>query len=150
MNPKVTWYFIAVTTGIAFVIAQHSLNYIWNLISSEQHIVAYDFDGLHWFTNINVIAVVILVPIAEELIFRETIQKRLQKNTSYINGNYCGVFALIHIPLTNYIFGYHVGFHHAYITLFGGGVAGYLYYRSKSIWVSIVFHMSWNAMATLS
>jgi len=55
------------------------------------------------------------------------------------------LFSMIHIP----IFAFFIEFvdfsmYQAFFALFGGIISGILYYKSKSLIPSILFHMIWN------
>jgi membrane protease YdiL (CAAX protease family) len=59
---------------------QTTLKWIYNLLFGTEYQIAYRFDGLPKFKNINLISTILLIPINEELFFREYIQNNLQKN----------------------------------------------------------------------
>jgi membrane protease YdiL (CAAX protease family) len=57
------------------------------------------------------------------------------------------LFASIHSPYMNLILeSSKQDWHLFYLTMFGGIISGILYFKSKSIGPSIVFHMFWNIM----
>lgn len=145
----VKWFVFAFLLGVSFVFIQSPLKWIYNLLFGTDYYIAYRFDGLPNFNNINIIAGVILVPIGEELFFREYIQKNLQKKTNAVVAVLAAslLFALIHSPYLNLIFeASNEDWHLFYLTLFGGLIAGFLYIKSKSIGPPIVFHSCWNLM----
>lgn len=152
-SSSVNWYLFAIVFGLLFVFIQTPLNWIYNFISNENHYIIYDFDGFGNFSNINIISTIILIPISEELFFREFLQKNLQKHSSAIVsiGFTSVLFASIHLPYLNLIYGYSsFSPHHAYITLFGGLILGFVYYKSKSIGPAIVLHMLWNLIVIIT
>jgi membrane protease YdiL (CAAX protease family) len=143
------WYTLAILVGLLYVFVQTPLNWVFNLGSGENYDIIYDFDGFGNFTSINIISSVLLIPITEELFFREFLQKHLQKHTRVFVaiGLTSILFASIHLPYENLILGYPTfSFHHAYIALFGGLILGFVYFKSKSIGPPIVLHMLWNIM----
>jgi len=142
-DPK--YYLISAMLGIGFVFFQSILNIIYHQeISSE----FFDFNfNIKRLTSLNVIASILIVPIMEELFFRNYLLRRLLEKYGPIVAIIISsfLFAFIHIPF-GALFSemYDLSFHHAYITLFGGAISGILYYKSKSINPSIIFHMFWN------
>ncbi len=146
------WYLLAVLLGISFVFMQTPLNWIYNTLFGTEYHIAYRFDGLPKFKNINLITTILLIPIGEELIFREYIQNNLQKNINEIIAVVLAsiLFASIHTPYMNLIFeSSNRGWHLFYLTIFGGLISGILYYKSKSIGPSIIFHVFWNTMVVI-
>jgi membrane protease YdiL (CAAX protease family) len=60
------------------------------------------------------------------------------------------LFASIHLPIDEILFGYgELSFRQAFMTLFGGAIAGLLFYKSKSIIPPILYHMFWNLAAAI-
>ncbi|MBR9847588.1 MAG: CPBP family intramembrane metalloprotease [Algicola sp.] len=112
--------------------------------------MVYDLDGLSQLWNINFISSIILIPIGEELFFREYIQNNLQKKTKIIVAILFAslLFALIHAPYMNLFFEeFQQTWHLTYLTFFGGLISGLIYYKSESIGPSIIFHIFWNLTA---
>ena len=131
---------------------QTPLKWIYNLLFGTDYSIAYMFDGLPKFKNINWISAILLIPIGEELFFREYIQNNLQKKTNKIVAILTAsvLFALIHSPYMNLILELSKqDWHSFYLTLFGGIFSGIIYYKSKSIGPSILFHIFWNLTATI-
>lgn len=152
-SSSVKWYLFAIVLGILFVFIQTPLNWIYNFISKENYYIIYDFDGFENFTDINTLSLIIFLPISEELFFREFLQKNLQKHANaFVSIGLSSVlFASIHLPYLNLIFGYtSFSTHHAFITLFGGLILGFIYYRSKSIGPAIVLHLVWNLVVLIT
>lgn len=152
-STSINWYLFSIVFGLLYVFTQTPLNWIYNFLSGENYHIIYNFDGFGNFTNINVISTIVLIPIAEELFFREFLQKNLQKRSQAIVaiGLISVLFASIHLPYLNLVFGYPTfSLHHAYIVLFGGLVLGWVYYKSKSIGPSLVLHMLWNLMVVIT
>ena len=144
------WYFIAFTLGLSFVYLQSPLKWIYNLLFGTEYFIGYDLDGLSSLWNINRMSSVLLIPIGEELFFRGYIQNRLQKKTNHVLAIIYAslLFALIHSPYINLFFeDFHQTWHLTYLTFFGGLISGLLYYKSKSIGPSIIFHIFWNLIA---
>ncbi|WP_435263482.1 CPBP family intramembrane glutamic endopeptidase [Tenacibaculum sp. nBUS_03] len=95
------------------------------------------------------ISAVLMIPIGEELFFREYIQNNLQKKISAVVSILLAslLFASIHSPYMNLILeSSKQDWHLFYLTIFGGIISGILYLKSKSIGPSIIFHMFWNIM----
>ncbi|MFD2564778.1 CPBP family intramembrane glutamic endopeptidase [Aquimarina rubra] len=95
----------------------------------------------------SVIASILVVPVTEELFFRKYIQDGLTINYKpYQAIIFTSIlFAFIHIPFISLFYDFmDFSFHRSYITLFGGIISGTLFYKSKSIIPSIMFHLFWN------
>jgi membrane protease YdiL (CAAX protease family) len=73
------WYLFALILGISFVFMQTPLKWIYNLLFETEYHIAYRFDGIPKFKNINMISAILMIPIGEELFFREYVQNNLQK-----------------------------------------------------------------------
>ena len=143
------WYLFALVLGISFVFMQTPIKWIYNLLFGTEYRIAYRFDGLPKFKNINMISAVLMIPMGEELFFREYIQNNLQKKTSAVVAILLAslLFASIHSPYMNLILeSSKQDWHLFYLTIFGGIISGILYFKSKSIGPSIIFHMFWNVM----
>jgi membrane protease YdiL (CAAX protease family) len=142
-EPK--YYLIAVLAGIGFVFFQSILNIIYYREASIDYFFT-DFT-LERLTSLNVLASIAIVPITEELVFRNYILRDLLKDNKPAVAIIISslLFAFIHLPIMgSFLGGSMFSFHHAYITLFGGLIAGILFYKSKSIIPSIIFHVFWN------
>ena len=139
------YYFIAFILGIGFVFFQSILNIFYNLeLSSE--LFDYDFN-LDKLTSLNVIASILIVPITEELFFRNYILRGLLENYKPLLAIILSslLFAFIHIHIESLFFEFiNFSIHQAYIAVFGGLISGILFYKSKSIIPSIIFHIFWN------
>ena len=143
------WYLFAVILGISFVFIQTPLKWIYNVLFGTEYSIAYRFDGLPKFKNLYTISAIIMIPISEEIFFREYIQKNLQKKTNTIIAITMAsiLFASIHSPYMNLILeSSKQDWHLFYLTLFGGLISSVLYYKSDSVGPSILFHMFWNIM----
>lgn len=148
----IKWYLIALLLGTSFVFMQTPLNWIYNFFFGTDYIIAYRFDGFPKFKNVNLISSFLLIPIGEELFFREYIQNNLQKKMYGFVALFLAsiLFASIHSPYLNLIFeSSNQDWHLFYITIFGGIISGILYYYSKSIGPSMIFHIFWNLMAII-
>lgn len=146
------WYLFAVVLGISFVFLQTPLKWIYNLLIGTEYSIAYRFDGLPKFKDINWISSIMLIPIGEELFFRGYIQNNIQKKTNAVVAILSAsiLFASIHSPYLNLILELSKqDWHLFYLTFFGGLISGLLYLKSKSIGPSIIFHMSWNLMVMI-
>jgi len=141
------WYLFSLILGISFVFMQSSLNWIYNFIFGTDYSIVYRFDGLPKFRNINLITLILLIPISEELFFREYIQNKLQKKMNIFIAVLLAslLFASIHSPYSNLILeSAKEDWHQFYLTIFGGIISGIIYYKSKSVGPSILFHIVWN------
>lgn len=148
----IKWYLFAFILGVSFVFIQSPLKWIYNFLFDTEYYIAYKFDGFPKFKNINIISSILLIPISEELFFREYIQNRLQKKLStFLSVIIASIlFASIHSPYLNLILeDFNQDWHSFYLTIFGGIISGILYYKSKSIGPSMIFHIFWNLVATI-
>lgn len=148
-NTNFKWYIIAFVLGGIFVWIQTPLNWVYNFIAGTEYSIVYDFEGYKQIDNLNYVAIIFLIPIGEELFFRQYIQKGLQIRFKPIIaiGIASLLFASIHLPYNALIFfGRYASPHLAYIALFGGMLSGVLFYKSKSIGPSIIMHVMWNLM----
>ncbi|MEM6717901.1 MAG: type II CAAX endopeptidase family protein [Bacteroidota bacterium] len=142
---KPKFYILAIFLGIGFVFFQAFLNLIYHFKLSYLF-VDYNF-SLSDLQSFNALAYTCIIPITEELFFRNYIQRELtQKYHPYLAITLASLlFAFIHLQIIIYLFHYpFIDWHHAYITLFGGLISGVLLYKSKSIVPSILFHICWN------
>jgi uncharacterized protein len=91
-------------------------------------------------TPIMILAVAVLGPILEELVFRRVIFGTLiQKYNFWISAIVSGVvFAAIHLE-----------FEHILLYTICGLVFAYLYHKTKSIWTSIIAHVLLNTFVTI-
>lgn len=147
------WYLLAIPLGVSFLFMQTPLNWFYNLLFETEYHITYRFDGLSKLMDINLISLILLIPIGEELFFREYIQNNLQKKTNKFGAIFSTsiLFALIHLPLLDLIFeSSKQDWHLFYMTFFGGILTGVLYYKSKSIGPSIILHVFWNLMVTIA
>lgn len=139
-EPK--YYFLALILGIGFVFFQSILNIIYY----QEISFNYNFT-LERLTSLSVITSIIIVPITEELFFRNYVLRGLLKNHKPILAIILSslLFALIHIPFVALYYEFiDFSFHQAFIAIFGGLISGMLFYKSKSIIPSILFHVFWN------
>lgn len=144
------WYLLGALLGVIFVFIQIPLNTIYNIFTDVSYQIFYSFDSFEKLLNISSICAILIVPFYEELFFRSYIQSKLQKKlNSYIAILLSALlFGLIHAPYMNLFLEFsHQDWHLAYITFFGGAISGILYYNSKSVIPSIVFHVFWNMTA---
>jgi membrane protease YdiL (CAAX protease family) len=147
-KPKLSYYYVALILGVGFVFFQSILNIIYY----QEISFNYNFT-LERLTSLSVIASIIFVPITEELFFRNYLLRRLLEKYKPIKAIIVSslLFAFIHVPLVSLFFEFmDFSFHHAYIALFGGLIAGILFYKSKSIIPSIIFHVFWNLTSYIS
>ncbi|MBC2845723.1 CPBP family intramembrane glutamic endopeptidase [Winogradskyella flava] len=141
-KPEPKYYFIALVSGIGFVFFQSILNIIYY----QELLFNYNFT-LERLTSLSIIASIIFVPLTEELFFRNYLLRRLLEKYKPIKAIFISslLFAFIHIPFVSLFFEFmDFSFHHAFIALFGGLIAGILFYKSKSIIPPIIFHVFWN------
>jgi membrane protease YdiL (CAAX protease family) len=145
---KNKFYFLVILLGIGFVFFQSFLNIIYHQEISTD-IFNYDFT-LDRLTSLNVIASIMVVPVTEELFFRNYILGGLLKNYKPLIAIIISslLFAFIHIPFVSLFYEFmDFSFHQAYIAIFGGLISGILFYKSKSIIPSIIFHVVWNLVS---
>lgn len=113
-------------------------------------IVFESMEKIFWYTNTEEIIVIfsilesiILVPISEEIFFRSLIFQFFKQNLGIINGLILSslFFAVIHIG---------AGIAFFLITFFAGLIFGLMFHITKSIYVPIIIHSSWNAFVVLN
>lgn len=141
------WYLIAFFLAVAFVIFQDPLNRLYVMDFSGNFISDYNFDGISNLTNLNVLSMVLFIPIGEELFFRGYLQRNLHEKVNPITAIIVSsiLFASIHSPYLGLIFpDMGLTWHQFYITIFGGIIAGIIYFKSKSVGPTIVYHVFWN------
>jgi len=152
LHTKFKWYIIAALLGCSFILIQTPLKWIYNQLFETEYWINYDLDGLPSLKKINTLSTILLIPIAEELFFRRYIQQELQEKLKWWLAILTSslLFALHHAPYLNLIIsGMNHDWHLCYLTFFGGLISGCIYYKSKSIGPSIVFHIFWNLMAVV-
>jgi membrane protease YdiL (CAAX protease family) len=145
----IKWYLIASVIGVLFVFVQLPLNWIYSCFIAEQFVISYDFNGWHNFLNVNILNSILFIPIAEELFFRQFLQRKLHKKMNATKAIISSalLFSFLHFLNFDFIhFEFYYNFHHAYITLIGGLLLAIVYYKSKSIGPPIALHMAWNIM----
>ena len=139
------YYFISIILGIGFVFFQSFLNIIYY---QEVSIDIFKFDfTLQQLTFLNILSSILIIPITEELFFRNYLQNELIKYYKPLNAILLSsiLFAFIHVNVFSMFFEFmDFSIHHAYIAFFGGIISGFLLYKSKSIGPSIIFHIFWN------
>lgn len=146
------WYLIAIVLGSSFIFLQYLLIYLISLFFDIEGNIIFDFDRLGNIADINIISLIILGPIAEELFFRQYLQKSLTDKYKPIFAILMAslLFALIHAPYLNLILeSANETWKRSYIAFFGGLITGYSFYKSKSIGPPILMHISWNFMAII-
>ena len=143
------FYLIALFAGIVFVFAQYPLYQLYNFLFGTNINIVLDFD-LARLKTVNLLAIIFFLPIAEEIFFRQFIQRRLQLTFDKFYSVLLSaiLFSIVHLDLGAMFLEYSgFSFGAAYIALFGGIISGTLYSKSNSIGPSIVFHMMWNFVA---
>lgn len=138
---SIIYYLLAVICAILYTYSQKWLNYIYDVFGDTNFATqtTYDFNfGLDRFT-LNLFAIVVVLPISEELFFRNYIQNGLQKKYKPLVsiGISSVLFSLLHLP----------NIHNIYLVFFGGLISAIFYFKSKSITPSIIFHITWNLFA---
>lgn len=149
---SVDWYLIAGLLGCLFIPLQSLLNWIYNFLFGTAYRIVYDFDGISELENINILATILLVPVAEELFFRGYLQHSLQEKLKPWSAILVAsiLFAAIHAPYSQLILSdYPNDWHLFYITIFLGMISGTIYYKSGSVGSSIMFHVFANLMAVI-
>ena len=139
------FYIIAVALGIVFVFSQPFLKVIYYQ-KVPHDFFSYKF-SLENLSSLSVLTSILIVPITEELFFRNYLQRELVKAHKPIVAIVLAsfLFALMHVPIISLFLEFsEFNMRQAYIALFGGVISGILLYKSKSITPSIIFHMIWN------
>lgn len=140
--------FLALFLGVLFVYFQAILNIIYFQKASTEYF-QFQFSLVH-LTKLSVLTSIIIVPITEELFFRNFLQRELSKKYKSLQSIIIAslMFAIIHLPFLYLITDYgKFDSHQAYIAFFGGILSGYLLYKTRSIIPSIIFHIFWNLTA---
>jgi len=140
------YYVIAILAGLLFPFIQPFLKIFYYFKIPPSDIFHLDFDIIK-LKSLSIIASIGIVPITEELFFRNFIQSELQLKyrpiISILIASIC--FSLIHVPVVSLFYDYiDFSLSQSYIAIFGGIISGILYYKSKSVGPSIVFHVIWN------
>ena len=139
---------LALFLGISFVYFQSFLN-IFYYQEIPDTFFKFDYTYEH-LIKLSVITSILIVPITEELFFRNYIQRELTKRYDWKFSVILTsiLFAIIHINLLGFFFdSTSLNFHQAYTAFFGGLISGILFYKTKSIIPSIIFHIFWNFTA---
>ncbi|QSE95915.1 CPBP family intramembrane glutamic endopeptidase [Fulvivirga lutea] len=148
-NSKLLW--LSIVLGVSFPFVQTPLNWLFNTLFNTNYFITYDFGGTIQ-TWPNIIAGIIIIPFAEEMFFKLSVQTELQKTLSRGKAILitASLFAFIHLPFVIiFIEPSAFEFHTAYIAFFIGLISSWLYSKSDNIWSSILMHMSVNLMVTL-
>ena len=143
------YYIIAILIGFSQPLIVSILNSIYDLTN---YITWADISKRYFINRltINSISFVLLIPISEELFFRNYIQEGLQKNYNpFIAILVTSIlFSLLHLKILNLVFNDGVlNTYLAFSTFFGGLMTGTIYYFSKSILPAIILHCIWNLLA---
>ena len=148
LKPKKTdfkFYIIAAILGVGFVFFQSILNIIYYQEFSYKR---FDFEfTLERLNSLNTLATILIVPITEELFFRNYLQGGLVRCYTPVKALiYTSLlFAFIHIPFASLFYEFmDFNLHQPFVAIFGGLISGMLFYKSKSITPSIIFHIMWN------
>ena len=146
------FYIWAMSMGIGFVFFQTVLNYFYNTAFGTERHIKFIFDPTQ-LGELNTVAQVLLIPFAEELFYRQYLQKRLQRNyTALISVIVTAIlFSILHLRLVSALVypSISLDWHLTYITFFGGLISGILYHKSGSLGPSFVFHAVWNLMVVI-
>lgn len=144
------FYVLAMLLGIGFVFFQALLNILYHLeIDPEFYTYEFTLKRLKLMFGLSII---IIAPITEELFFRGYLQRELTKKYKPYLAIFLAslLFAFIHLQIQSSIFNSsYIDWHHAYIAFFGGFISGVLFYKSKSITPSILYHIFWNLTVTV-
>jgi membrane protease YdiL (CAAX protease family) len=142
-NPK--YFIISLVLGIGFVFFQSVLNiFYYQEVPSKLFDYQLSFGQL---ASLSVLASILVVPITEELVFRNYILNDLLNNYKPLAALVLSslLFAFVHIPFISLFYEFmDFSLHQAYIAIFGGFISGVFFYKSKSVFPSIIFHLSWN------
>lgn len=152
LRSNIKWYLLAAIIGCLFIVFQTPLKWFYNLICGTEYLIEYNIDGLSVLKNINILSIIFFTPVAEELFFRGYIQRGLHSKMKPWIAILMAtlLFACIHAPYMNlFLSELNKDWHTFYITFFGGLISGILYYKSKSMGPSIIFHVCWNLMAVI-
>lgn len=146
------FFVFAFVIGSCYSYIQTPLNLLYNALFDTEISIIYDFDKISRLWSLSSISIILLDPFIEELFFKQYIQKRLEEKYKPIIaiGFSALFFSLIHIGYgAFFVDSATFDFHYAYIAFVGGLISGILYYKSKSIGPSILFHIMWNLVASI-
>lgn len=142
---SIIFYIIAIILGVGFVYFQSILKAIYYFeFPKNSFLLNYEFENLKSF---NILASIFVIPFLEEFFFRGYIQNGLQERYNPKHAIFFSslLFAFIHVSIIALFLDFiDFSFQHAYIAFFGGLISGILFYKSKSILPSIIFHIFWN------
>lgn len=150
LKAKTVFYPLAIVLGFGFLFLQVPLNFIFNEISGSHYQIAFEFEWANLIT-LSSFSALLFIPITEELFFRQFIQGGLARNYPAWLALVLSalLFAFIHLGLGSALMGYGLNWHLAYQALFGGLISSGLFFFSKSVGPSILFHISWNLAVIL-
>ena len=143
----------ALILGLGFIYIMTPLINLYAFFDKDlevqlQYVELEQLYDLRW----KILSSVLLFPIIEEFFFRGYIQQKLQARYSIYSVIISAVlFSIIHLKFYDMLFfGSMKSLIHVYVTFFGGLIAGGFYYISKSLIPSIIFHIAWNLIATIT
>lgn len=142
--------FAAIALGLGYVFVQTPLNFLYNGIFNQDIIINYDF--ISTIKSSHLLGVILIIPISEELFFRQYIQKGVAENFNPIIAIIISsiLFAAVHLPYIGLFYPQdYLDFNTPYIALFGGLSSALLYYKSESLYPSFLFHIFWNLGVTI-
>ena len=145
------YYWIAAFLGLLFVFIQTPLNLLYNLLFSTEYHISYEFD-VNNVISTRALSTILLIPISEELFFRNYIQAGLKEKMDDISAAFLSalLFSTIHfIFIAIYYPGFSFNSHQVYIAFFGGLISAILFVKARKSGPSIVFHICWNLMSVL-
>lgn len=154
-------YFVFNSVSWKFLLTASLLGFIYPFFQSILKII-YFFEINENFFNLKLdllefsvasISTCIIVPIKEEMFFRGFLLKGLfnKYNKPFLVILITSIlFGSIHLNFLAFFFNtMEFRLHHMYLATIGGIIAGVIYYKSDSVWSSIVFHVFWNTSAEL-
>ena len=146
----VYFYLIAIVAAVLFMVFMVALSRFYT-----SYIEAGSVKIFHPFRAENLLEIsawstIILAPLKEELFFRQYLQKNLNKryNGILVIAVVALLFGAIHLPFPA-LFLEDIDFSgwQAFHATFGGVISGTLFYYSKSIGPSLLYHACWNFIA---
>ncbi len=143
---------IGIVLGVLFLPIQWPILFAYSTISGVDYSFNIMLENIGAI-NLGYLGVILFFPIAEELFFRSYLQGNLQKR--YKPGVAILIsallFSLVHTNLVAFaIDGYSLMHPRVVVAFAGGLISGYLYYLSKSVSPSILFHILWNFMVVIN
>jgi hypothetical protein len=102
------------------------------------------FNAMPWYhLTVIFISVCIIGPISEEILFRGYLFNKLYEKKGYL-------FSLIVSSIIFSLFHVDPNFYHTIFLFISGIILGFLFKRTNSLFIPILFHILWNLFVTIT